>query len=106
MSRDILNEIASGKLSEEQADEAIAEILDAGDDETVDLAELLGLTTAEWTASAQGAWWEELANWRRNGWPTTCLVCGETVVVDNFGWLVVHINDKGELKHIKCPPKI
>jgi hypothetical protein len=69
---------------------------------TPDPASTLTLSKPEWTAFAQGVWFDELARWRCSGWPRLCALCGGPIVPSEFGWMVREINGEHELVHIRC----
>jgi len=101
MKQDILEAILDGTLSDEGADDVLDAILDSSDAPNTET--LLGLSRVEWTAHGHGALWNEIAHWRRNGWPSTCVVCGRAIDVDRFGWRIVEVDGASKLKHIRCP---
>lgn len=100
MKRDVLDEICSARMRLDEAEELYDEIMDS--DVGGDLAELLGLSSEEWTAFGQGVWFDELAEWRKNGWPHKCVLCGEDIVLKSFGWLVLERDGVSCLRHIEC----
>ena len=99
--RDILNEISTGTLKEEQVEKILAEILRSNDAEKVESR--LMLTRMEWTAYCHGATFSELSRWRDQGWPTQCILCGREIEVDKFGWKVIDKDGISKLRHIRCP---
>ncbi|MGJ7488556.1 hypothetical protein ACSFA2_25045 [Variovorax sp. LT2P21] len=98
--RDLLQELYQKELNEEEADEALARLLDS--DGAADVKEILLLSGIEWTAKAQGADWRDVARWRYEGWPNRCPKCGADLNVRQFGWRV-YIDDVAFLAHIRCP---
>jgi hypothetical protein len=101
MKRNILNELVEGILSEAEADTVLNGILDSG--HASDAEALLCLSRIEWTAHGHGALWTEIANWRRDRWPTKCSSCGCEIHVEEFGWRITEMNGSPGLKHIRCP---
>ena len=101
MKRDILDEILTGALSEDDADAVLDAILDSS--EAPNAEALLGLSRIEWTAHGHGAMWTEIAHWRRDGWPSVCVACGRSIQAERFGWRVVEVDGRAQLKHIRCP---
>lgn len=101
MKHDILDELARGKISPKEAQRIHDEALAAG---TIGLGEGLGMSNAEYTAHCHGVWFNELAKWRQNGWPTTCAACGKSIDVSKFGWMAREAGrHKHVLEHIECP---
>ena len=74
MIRDILKEIADGKMSVDGAYRVYDEVMDSL---AAELSMLLGISNVEWIAKCHGVGFEELAQWRKHGWPTTCPGCGK-----------------------------
>ena len=99
--RDVLAEISAGAATLHDVEEFYNSVMESSDAERV--AELLGLSRQEWTAFGHGVWFDELARWRRDGWPTVCGRCGGIVDVERFGWLAVNHGDGHRLEHVVCP---
>ncbi|WP_431320042.1 hypothetical protein [Rhizobium sp. YTU87027] len=98
---DILSDLIEGRISVQQAEQALDEILDSS--LAADVQNQLGFSRAEWTAYAYGASLSELASWRQDGWPDRCIVCGNQIEIDRFGWIVIDVMGASRLKHISCP---
>jgi len=71
----------------------------------------IGFSDVEYTAFAQGAGLEDLAQWRASCPPSACAVCGQPLPkLDEFGWFVWDLeartsgNETGSigLVHIDC----
>jgi hypothetical protein len=99
--RDILREVFEQKLTAEQADEVLANVLDSP--EAGNVESLLMLTRSEWTGYGHGATLADLARWRYHGWPTQCGRCGREIKVEKFGWKVIEADGVVTLRHIHCP---
>ena len=67
------------------------------------VSEMLGFSKKEWTAHGHGASFKHIAQWREHGWPDTCLICGEKIIPDNYGWLPRWYFEEFGLIHIVCP---
>jgi hypothetical protein len=104
MGRDVLDEIADRKLSEDDARSLISDVLSST--AAASVASRLGFSRIEWTAFAQGAGLSEIASWRRCGWPSDCQVCGDPIEIENFGWFIFYKNGNSRLRHIRCPGKV
>lgn len=102
MNRDVLHALASGDMTLEEAEAFYDAIMDS--EAAADAPQVLGMTAVEWTAFAQGVWFDELALWRQAGWPSSCLACGVRIAPADFGWLVKQTATGHRLVHITCPP--
>ena len=100
MKRDVLHALVSGSMSLDEVEGFYDRLMDSG--EVGRAAELLGMSPAEWTAFAQGVWFDELAGWRSRGWPRNCVVCGKEVDIPQFGWLVREMMGTPRLAHVAC----
>lgn len=101
MKRDILDELARGEITANQAQLIHDDALAAG---AIGLGEGLGMSNVEYTAYAQGVGLPEIAKWRQSGWPSKCVVCGGGLEAAKFGWMAKEIGpDKHALEHIECP---
>lgn len=100
MIRDVLEEVAAGQLSVDGAYRVYDDVMDSS---AAELPMLLGISNVEWTAKCHGVGFEELAQWRKHGWPTTCRACGRHIDPNLFGWLA-QADDDGPhfLVHIAC----
>ncbi|NTF66279.1 hypothetical protein A6U85_32445 [Agrobacterium sp. 13-626] len=100
--RDLLDDLSRGELTDDEAQKILDEVLDSP--LASETEKTLGFSRIEWTAFAHGASLQELAAWRKGGWPTQCLVCGKLIDVASFGWRVID-DGKGNsgLRHIRCP---
>jgi hypothetical protein len=96
---DIIDAILSGELTADEA-EAVCELI--MDMEGADLPEALGLSSVEWTAYAHGVWFDELAQWRQEGWPRSCFVCKGSIVPAEYGWIAKSTAKGHRLIHIRC----
>ncbi len=101
MTVDVLAELNAGSRTLQEVERLFDSIMKTKDASRV--AELLGLSGQEWTAYCHGVWFDELADWRQNGWPSTCGKCGTTVHVNEYGWLAVEDGDGHVLIHLECP---
>ena len=103
MKRDILKELADGSVSTEEAERIYDDIMDAG---KIDFAEALGLNNRESTAFGYGVPLDELAMWRKDGWPKNCAVCKRALDVSKSGWMATHTDASGRhlIVHIPCMP--
>lgn len=102
MKRDILQELAKGKISPEEAQQIFDAVLHDG---KMGLGEGVGMDNAEYTANCHGVGLPELAKWRKDGWPDECVVCGEHIDVPNFGWMAKELGPDQDhvLEHVQCP---
>jgi hypothetical protein len=99
---DLLKELIDGKVTEEQAENVLSEILEDMD-RTVPVQELIGMSRYEWTAYGHGTDLKDIARWRSHGWPDRCFVCGQPINVEAFGWLPREHDGHTQLKHVVCP---
>lgn len=98
---DLLAALARGELTLSQAEDLLDSAM-ASDAGTA--PSRLGMSAVEWSAYAHGAHLSDLARWRLDGWPSTCDVCGLSVDVSAFGWVVREregTSDVG-LIHVSC----
>ncbi len=100
--RDILSELADGRISATEAEMLYDRIMDS--QVAGEAKRLLMLTDQEWTAFCQGAPFTVLAHWRARGWPNECIICGKPIAIDKYGWLVRERADTFLLEHVQCPP--
>ena len=98
---DLLQDIFDKKISNSEAEAIVASSLDS--EEGANTARLLGFQKTEWTAYSHGAELTEISRWRHSGWPNTCVICHQPIVVENFGWQIVDIEDVACLRHVRCP---
>jgi hypothetical protein len=98
----VLQNIIEGQITDEQAEDILNEIL-TDMSRNVPVHEALGMSRQEWTAYAHGVEFQEIANWRAHGWPNQCFVCGQPIVVNDFGWLARKHEGRMQLKHVVCP---
>jgi hypothetical protein len=100
--RDLLDELSQGAITGDLAQSILDAMLDSPFSSEIE--KRLGFARPEWTAFAHGASLQELATWRKDGWPTKCLACGKAIDVARFGWRIVD-DGKGRsgLRHIRCP---
>jgi len=97
---DILKKINMGKITEEQAYEIYDDVqdkFDSGKIKNYPQNELY-LDNYEWTAFSFGISFEVLANWRKNGWPSKCAICGKILNYRQYGWRI----QENKLVCIKC----
>ena len=96
----LLEKIIMNKMSVEEADEVLDQIIDNfhNDELQTTPQKELCLDAFEWTAIGHGIDLKVLAIWRRDGWPSSCGNCGKLINYKKFGWKIV--NDK--LVCIKC----
>ena len=107
MKRDLVDELGSNIITAEEAEVVFDQWLDSGGTQP----EQLGFSQTEYTAYSHGAGFDDLAKWRKQGWPEDCSICGKALgAVTDFGWFVWdqdakkignHGGDLG-LAHIKC----
>lgn len=104
MKRDILKELMDGAVSPDEAERIYDAIMDDG---KMDFAEALGLSNTEATAYGYGVPFDELAKWRRDGWPNNCVACGGVIDVSRGGWIPKEHGREPHhaLKHLQCPAK-
>lgn len=101
MKRDILLELAEGKISPKQAEEIYISFMDS---DQGDVSGAFCLSKIEATAFLHGVGLPELAQWRKHGWPNKCILCGKALDVPKFGWMAKEIGpDRHALEHIECP---
>ncbi len=101
MTVDVLELLGSGQMSLASAEAEYDRVMDPG--EGADPRTALCMSRAEWTAFAQGVWFDELARWRKKGWPEECQRCGRKIAVDTFGWLAKEMDSEHRLVHVRCP---
>jgi len=105
MKRDILHEISTQRLSCEDAEKLVSEIL--ASPQAPRLADELGLSNKEYTAYMHGAPFDTLAQWRYQGWPAVCSRCNDPLDSDQYGWMVREEGDgRYGLVHVSCPRTI
>lgn len=95
---DILTELVNGSMTYDEGMETYTKILNSPDAE--DVAELLGMTSWEWTAYLHAVPFDVLAKWRSEGWPTNCHICGLEINVESFGWWASWQKGQYRLVHI------
>lgn len=96
--KDILQELHSNKIREDDAHEIISQIMHDIDNglydqfrlagNRVDLAAAYGMNKYEWTAYCQGAPLSIIAQWRYNGWPDKCCNTDKELNYKHYHWLV------------------
>ncbi len=79
MTIDILARLVSNEMSLEEVESEYDRVMESADGPRP--GDALCLTGAEWTAFSQGVWFDELAQWRKDGWPTSCERCGAAIEV-------------------------
>lgn len=99
---DLLKDLYNGVITDEEADDICSDVL-SDPLGALPAHEALGMSRVEWTAHAQGAEFRDLANWRSNGWPDRCFVCGQIIALEKFGWLVRENEGELQIKHVICP---
>lgn len=99
---DVLQHLIDGKITEENAEDILGEILEDMN-RTVPVQELLGMSQYEWTAYGHGADFRDIANWRAHGWPNRCFICGQPINIERFGWLSRRHEGQMQLRHVECP---
>ena len=101
MDRDVLSEINAGTMSVDDAYDLLDALLDSADSSGYGYK--LGLSHRELTAFAHSVGFAELACWRRDGWPSTCRLCGKPIDHDAFGWLARESGGGNHhIVHIPC----
>lgn len=102
MKRDVLSELASGEVGLAEV-EALYDSMMNSDAASL-VQDLLGLSSAEWTAFAHGVGFEELARWRADGWPERCPLCGKKLPAPaEFGWFAqAKADGTHRIVHIAC----
>ncbi|WP_175961303.1 hypothetical protein [Burkholderia pyrrocinia] len=100
---DLLNELIVGKLSAEEAESTCDFYLENLTANDPPIIEMLSISRKERMAYAHGAPFEVIAQWRGNGWPDKCFLCGGKIVPENFGWLPREHDGKIQLRHVVCP---
>jgi hypothetical protein len=98
---DILRIIIEKNLSEDEADSIFESELDQVK-EDFHLMDLFQLTREEATAVIHGMPLIAVANWRENGWPDKCYICGKHIEVSAFGWWHKEVGGIYHLVHIDC----
>lgn len=97
---DILNKIIFGEISKQDAEQVFDDIMDRFHSGLLknDPQDEMCLNNHEWTAVAYGVDLDVLANWRKNGWPRTCINCNRSIDYKNYGWRI----EQNGLKCFKC----
>lgn len=98
---DALRELCQGKLSLRRLYRLDRQIIESP--HAPRIAELLGLSKVESTATLHGVPHDVLAKWRYEGWPGVCAKCGKKINVRRFGWWAGK-KKRGQfvLHHISC----
>jgi hypothetical protein len=100
--RDLLKDLQERRLTPEDAEREFLDVLDS--ERGAEVYELFGLSDPESTAYGHGVPFEELAEWRYEGWPSTCARCGRPIDVEAYGWFAGEEREGNSvLVHIKCP---
>jgi len=81
MKRDLIEDLRSGTITAEEAQSIFDQWLEEGGTQP----EEVGFSRHQYTAYCHGAGVEDLAGWRTQGWPKTGSICGESLVVTDFG---------------------
>ena len=110
MSRDIIAEILSGSITQQEAECIFDSWLETADGFPDDL----GLARQEYTAFCHGADFGTIALWRKQGWPKRCELCGGSLgSPEEYGWFVWdkatrktgNYGGRLGLVHIPCLPQ-
>ncbi|MBR7980694.1 hypothetical protein [Burkholderia cenocepacia] len=101
--RDLLGDLASGRLTPKEAEDVYDFYMDNLSKTDPPAPEMMGFSKKEWTAYAHGAPFEVIAQWRTHEWPDKCFVCGKAIVSDDYGWFVRKHEGEYALRHIICP---
>ena len=101
---DLLRKLYYRDITEDEAHDIFEELVDSPN--TPDLAAASGMSKVEYTAYIQGASFPAVATWRYEGWPEICPLCGQPLIIANFGWIVrEHEPNSFTIEHIECPVK-
>ncbi len=99
---DLLYLIHEGTLDEAAAYEEYERGMDHAPET---LAQQLGMSHQEWTAFCHGVPFAQLAEWRYQGWPTSCGICGKSLDAAVFGWFGREVAPEVfRLVHVRCLP--
>lgn len=100
---DLLDEINTGNLSYEHAQQLLDDAVDATSFDRP-WNEEVGFSKDETAAYMHGASLEDLVTVRYRGWPSHCFRCGQTIDRTRGGWMFHHRERGGpELSHVVCP---
>jgi len=103
---DILDSLYQGKIDLKEAENALDKIVQQfhQKDDPSDWRLEAGFSEAEATAYAQGAFLNDIAKFRYEGWPNLCCVCNLPLDHTQYGWWFSY-KENGQpcLKHLVCP---
>lgn len=103
---DVLERLNSGELSIDQVEEIYDSILNSTN--ASDLYNYLCFSKVESTAFLQGAYFDDLAKWRKEGFPNVCHNCNKKIDIEQFGWMLKESPDNDEefvIIHLECPDR-
>ena len=103
---DILDLLYQNKISLKEAENILDDIAKQyhEDKQSLDWRLEGGFSEYEATAYAQGAFLNDIAKFRYDGWPNSCCVCNLPLDYTQYGWWFSY-EEKGRpcLKHLVCP---
>lgn len=104
--RDIIAMLHDGRITPQQAEAEFEALLQQSTGSAAGWSAKLGLAQAEATAFSQGASMADIARLRYEGWPRTCLACGQPIDHAELTWWFARDNSGAPaLRHIQCPSK-
>jgi len=103
---DILDLLYRNKISLKEAEETLDNIVKQfhRDDQSLDWRVEANFSEFEATAYAQGAFLNDIAKLRYEGWPSSCCMCNLPLDYTQYGWWFSY-DENGQpcLKHLTCP---
>jgi len=108
--RNILKEIYEKKITEQDAYDFYEQVMNT---DIKNVETFLGCSISEWTAFIWN--WVPLstiAQWRYEGWPDICAICGKNIVIEKGEWTILKeekINNKivkNVIVHCDCYDKL
>lgn len=105
MSIDVLALLGSGKITEDEAHDWIDAAVETFHLEGYPaIEERIGFSEREMQARCLGVSVSQRAKWRKEGWPTKCSLCGESLDLDRQHWFANPrpVNGQYQLEHAAC----
>ena len=88
--KNFLEDLYYGKISEDEAYDIYDHLVEI---DNTTIRDNLGMTKMEWTARCNAVPFRVIAKWKMEGWPNKCIATGESIIPENYGWVVKEISD-------------